>query len=128
TPDDAVRLIQERGFSRLPVYADRELNIVGVVTTMDLLRRGAEARDLKTLMRPATYAPETKRIDELLTEMQKGRVPLAGVVDEDGAGGGVVAGEDNVEQIVGGVPDEPHKTPPPVQRRPGSGSPAAPPP
>jgi putative hemolysin len=84
TPDDAIRLIQERGFSRIPVYADRELNMVGVVTAMDLLRRGAEAADLKSLMRPATYAPETKRIDELLTEMQKGRVQLAVVVDEYG--------------------------------------------
>jgi CBS domain containing-hemolysin-like protein len=118
TPDDAVRLIQERGFSRLPVYADRELNIVGVVTTMDLLRRGAEARDLKTLMRPATYAPETKRIDELLTEMQKGRVQLAVVVDEYGAAVGIVTIEDIVEQIVGEIQDEHDKTPSAVERLP----------
>jgi CBS domain containing-hemolysin-like protein len=118
TPDDAVRLIQERGFSRLPVYADRELNIVGVVTTMDLLRRGAEARDLKTLMRPATYAPETKRIDELLTEMQKGRVQLAVVVDEYGAAVGIVTIEDIVEQIVGEIQDEHDKTPSTVERLP----------
>ncbi len=118
TPDDAVRLIQERGFSRLPVYADRELNIVGVVTTMDLLRTGAEARDLKALMRPATYAPETKRIDELLTEMQKGRVQLAAVVDEYGAAVGIVTIEDIVEQIVGEIQDEHDKTPSTVERLP----------
>jgi len=118
TPDDAVRLIREQGFSRLPVYADRELNIVGVVTTMDLLRRGAEARDLKTLMRPATYAPETKRIDELLTEMQKGRVQLAVVVDEYGAAVGIVTIEDIVEQIVGEIQDEHDKTPSTVERLP----------
>jgi putative hemolysin len=118
TPDDAVRLIRERGFSRLPVYADRELNIVGVVTTMDLLRRGAEARDLKALMRPATYAPETKRIDELLTEMQKGRVQLAVVVDEYGAAVGIVTIEDIVEQIVGEIQDEHDKTPSTVERLP----------
>ncbi len=118
TPDDAVRLIQERGFSRLPVYADRELNIVGVVTTMDLLRTGAEARDLKALMRPATYAPETKRIDELLTEMQKGRVQLAVVVDEYGAAVGIVTIEDIVEQIVGEIQDEHDKTPSTVERLP----------
>jgi len=117
-PEDAVRLIQERGFSRLPVYADRELNIVGVVTTMDLLRRGAETRDLKTLMRPATYAPETKRIDELLTEMQKGRVQLAVVVDEYGAAVGIVTIEDIVEQIVGEIQDEHDKTPSTVERLP----------
>ena len=118
TPDDAIRLIQERGFSRIPVYADRELNVVGVVTAMDLLRRGAEAPDLKTLMRPATYAPETKRIDELLTEMQKGRVKLAVVVDEYGGAVGIVTVEDIVEQIVGEIQDEHDRAPAMVERLP----------
>jgi magnesium and cobalt exporter, CNNM family len=118
TPDEAIRLIQERGFSRIPVYADRELNIVGVVTAMDLLRRGAEAPDLKPLMRPATYAPETKRIDELLTELQKGRVQLAVVVDEYGAAVGIVTVEDIVEQIVGEIQDEHDRTPATVERLP----------
>ena len=118
TPDDAIRLTQERGFSRLPVYADRELNMVGVVTAMDLLRRGAEASDLKSLMRPATYAPETKRIDELLTEMQKGRVQLAIVVDEYGGAVGIVTIEDIVEQIVGEIQDEHDRTPATVERLP----------
>ena len=118
TPDDAIRLIQERGFSRIPVYADRELNVVGVVTAMDLLRRGAEAPDLKTLMRPATYAPETKRIDELLTEMQKGRVQLAVVVDEYGGAVGIVTVEDIVEQIVGEIQDEHDRAPAMVERLP----------
>jgi CBS domain containing-hemolysin-like protein len=117
-PDDAIRLIQERGFSRIPVWADRELNVVGVVTAMDLLRRGAEASDLKTLMRPATYAPETKRIDELLTEMQKGRVQLAVVVDEYGGAVGIVTVEDIVEQIVGEIQDEHDRTPATVERLP----------
>jgi magnesium and cobalt exporter, CNNM family len=118
TPDDAIRLIQERGFSRIPVYADRELNMVGVVAAMDLLRRGAEASDLKSLMRPATYAPETKRIDELLTEMQKGRVQLAIVVDEYGGAVGIVTIEDIVEQIVGEIQDEHDRTPATVERLP----------
>ena len=118
TPDDAIRLIQERGFSRIPVYADRELNMVGVVAAMDLLRRGAEAADLKSLMRPATYAPETKRIDELLTEMQKGRIQLAIVVDEYGGAVGIVTIEDIVEQIVGEIQDEHDRTPATVERLP----------
>jgi magnesium and cobalt exporter, CNNM family len=118
TPEEAIRLVQERGFSRIPVYADRELNIVGVLTAMDLLRRGAETPDLKTLMRPATYAPETKRIDELLTEMQKGRVQLAVVVDEYGAAIGIVTVEDIVEQIVGEIQDEHDRTPALVERLP----------
>ncbi|HEX6774548.1 MAG TPA: CNNM domain-containing protein, partial [Methylomirabilota bacterium] len=81
-PDEAVRLMQERGFSRIPVFTDRVINVVGVVTAMDLLRRGAEAPDLKSLMRPATYVPETKRIDDLLREMQKARLQMAVVIDE----------------------------------------------
>jgi len=113
-----VRLIAERGFSRIPIYADRIFNVVGVVTAMDLLRRGAEAPDLKSLMRPATYAPETKRIDELLTELQKGRVQLAVVVDEYGAAVGIVTVEDIVEQIVGEIQDEHDRTPATVERLP----------
>ena len=92
------------------MYTDRVINIVGVVTAMDLLRRGADAPDLKSLMRPATYAPETKRIDDLLTEMQKARVQLAVVIDEYGGAVGIVTVEDIVEQIVGEIQDEHDRT------------------
>jgi putative hemolysin len=105
-PEDAVRLIRERGFSRIPVFTDRVINIVGVVAAMDLLSRGAEAPDVKSLMRPATYVPETKRIDELLKEMQKARVQLAVVIDEYGGAVGIVTVEDIVEQVVGEIHDE----------------------
>ena len=118
SPGDAVRLIQERGFSRIPVFTDRVLNIVGVVTTMDLLNRGVDAPDLRALMRPATYVPETKRIDELLREMQKNRVQLAVVVDEYGGAVGIVTVEDIVEQIVGEIRDEHDRTPDTVERLP----------
>jgi CBS domain containing-hemolysin-like protein len=118
TPDDAVLLIAERGFSRIPVFTDRVFNIVGVVTAMDLLRRGADAPDLRSLMRPATYAPETKRIDDLLREMQKARVQLAVVVDEYGGAVGIVTLEDIVEEVVGEIRDEHDKTPDTVDRLP----------
>jgi len=118
SPGDAVRLIQERGFSRIPVFTDRVFNIVGVVTTMDLLNRGAEAPDLRALMRPATYVPETKRVDELLREMQKNRVQLAVVVDEYGGAVGIVTVEDIVEEIVGEIRDEHDRTPDTVERLP----------
>jgi putative hemolysin len=117
-PDEAVRLMSERGYSRIPVYADRILNVVGVVTAMDLLRRGAQAADVRALMRPATYVPETKRIDELLTEMQKARVQLVVVVDEYGAAVGIVTVEDIVEEIVGEIQDEHDRTPDSVERLP----------
>jgi putative hemolysin len=106
SPDECVRLIAERGFSRIPIYADRIFNVVGVVTAMDLLRQGAEARDVRAFMRPATYVPETKRIDDLLREMQKARVQLVVVVDEYGAAVGIVTVEDIVEEVVGEIRDE----------------------
>jgi len=115
---DAVRLIQERGFSRIPVFTDRVFNIVGVVTAMDLLRRGGPAQDLRALMRPATYVPETKRIDDLLREMQKNRVQLAVVVDEYGSAVSIVTVEDIVEQVVGEIRDEHDRTPDTVERLP----------
>ncbi|MGH7374256.1 MAG: hemolysin family protein [Candidatus Rokuibacteriota bacterium] len=118
SPADAVRLIQERGFSRIPVFTDRAFNIVGVVTTMDLLRLGGQAPDLRSLMRPATYAPETKRIDDLLREMQKNRVQLAVVVDEYGGAVGIVTVEDIVEEVVGEIHDEHDRTPDTVERLP----------
>jgi len=118
TPDECVRLIAERGFSRIPIYADQIFNVVGVVTAMDLLRHGATAPDARALMRPATYVPETKRIDDLLREMQKARVQLVVVVDEYGAAVGIVTVEDIVEQIVGEIRDEHDRTPDTVERLP----------
>ncbi|HSE05300.1 MAG TPA: hemolysin family protein [Methylomirabilota bacterium] len=118
SPADAVQLIQERGFSRIPVFTDRVFNVVGVVTTMDLLNRGVDAPDLRALMRPATYVPETKRIDELLREMQKNRVQLSVVVDEYGGAVGIVTVEDIVEQVVGEIRDEHDRTPDTVERLP----------
>ncbi len=117
-PDDAVRLVAERGFSRIPLFTDRVFNLIGFVTAMDLLRRGAQAFDLRSIMRPATYAPETKRIDDLLREMQKGRIQLAVVVDEYGGAVGIVTIEDILEQIVGEIEDEHDRTPATVERLP----------
>ncbi len=118
TPEEAVRLIGERGFSRIPVFTDRVFNIVGVVTAMDLLRRGAEAVNLRSLMRPATYVPETKRIDDLLREMQKARLQLVVVVDEYGGAVGIATVEDIVEQVVGEIQDETDRPPDTVERLP----------
>jgi putative hemolysin len=115
---DAIRLIQQRGFSRLPVYGQRETNVAGVVTSMDLLRRGGQARAVTEIMRPPTFVPETKRIDDLLREMQKSRNQLAIVVDEYGGATGIVTLEDIVEQIVGEIHDEHDRTPATVERLP----------
>jgi putative hemolysin len=118
SPMDAVALIRERGFSRLPVFAQRETSITGVVAAMDLLARGAAAATVRDLMRTPLYVPEPKRIDELLREMQKSRVHLAVVVDEYGGATGIVTLEDVVEQIVGEIEDEHDRTPASVERLP----------
>src|SRR5437867_12805948 len=81
TPDECVRLIAERGFSRIPIYADQIFNVVGVVTAMDLLRHGATAPDARALMPPPTYVPETNRILDPLLHLQKAPVHLGVVVD-----------------------------------------------
>jgi CBS domain containing-hemolysin-like protein len=118
SPMDAVALIQQRGFSRLPVFADRETNLTGVVAAMDLLARGAAAPSVRDLMRAPLYVPESKRIDDLLREMQKSRIHLAVVVDEYGGATGIVTLEDVVEEIVGEIEDEHDRTPASVERLP----------
>jgi CBS domain containing-hemolysin-like protein len=118
TTADAIALVRERGFSRIPIYSQRETNVIGVVTAMDLLRRGGQVRGVPELMRQPTFVPETKRIDDLLREMQKGRNQLAVVVDEYGGAVGIVTVEDIVEEVVGEIRDEHDRTPDTVERLP----------
>jgi CBS domain containing-hemolysin-like protein len=118
TPADAVALIAERGFSRIPIFRQRETNIAGIVAAMDLLSRGVEARTVEQLMREPYYVPETKRIDDLLRDMQRTRSHMAVVVDEYGGSTGIVTLEDILEQIVGQIEDEHDRAPASVQRLP----------
>jgi putative hemolysin len=118
SPADAVALVLERGFSRIPIYETRETSLVGVVAAMDLLVRGAEVTRLSELMRPPYYVPETKRIDDLLREMQRARNHLAVVVDEYGGSTGIVTLEDIVEEIVGEIEDEHDRPPTSIDRLP----------
>jgi putative hemolysin len=118
TPADAVALVQRRGFSRIPVYAQRETNIIGVVGAMDIFARGAEATTLQQLMRPPVFVPETKRADDLLRDMQRSRNHMAVVVDEYGGSTGVVTLEDILEEIVGEIRDEHDRASAAVERLP----------
>jgi CBS domain containing-hemolysin-like protein len=118
TPRDAVTFIMERGFSRVPIYRQRETNVVGVVGAKDILIRGAAVRALDELKRPPYYVPETKRIDDLLREMQRNRTHMAVVVDEYGGATGVVTLEDILEQIVGEIQDEHDRAAAPAERLP----------
>jgi putative hemolysin len=118
TAAEAIALVRQRGFSRIPIFSQRETNVIGMVTAMDLLRRGGQVGAVPELMRQPTFVPETKRIDDLLREMQKGRNQLAVVVDEYGGATGIVTLEDIVEQIVGEIQDEHDRTPATVERLP----------
>ena len=111
TVEEAVARIRESGHSRLPVYRERIDHVIGIVTALDVFQRGATEESVNALLRPAYYVPETKRIDELLRDMQRQRIQLAVVVDEYGGSEGIVSVEDIVEEIVGEIEDE-HERPP----------------
>jgi putative hemolysin len=105
----AVKLVIDRGFSRVPVYRETIDDIVGIVYAKDLLRafsNGNGAVELSDLLREPMFIPETKRLDQLLTEMRAARTHLAIVVDEYGGTAGLVTIEDLLEEIVGEIEDE----------------------
>ncbi len=109
TLEEAVSEIVEHGHSRLPVYQETVDDVTGVLNVKDLLRPPEnQGQPLRAgqLARPATFVPETKRLGELLQEMQANNVQLAIVVDEYGGTAGLVSIEDLLEEIVGPIRDE----------------------
>ncbi len=95
--------------SRIPVYEGTPDQIVGILYARDLFRRlarGEKDVSLRQYLRPAQFVPETKRVDELLREMQRNKVHMAIVVDEYGGTAGLVTIEDLIEEIVGEIRDE----------------------
>jgi putative hemolysin len=105
---DAARLINETGFSRLPVYQGNIINIVGVVNAFDILKQMPDAggRSVRDALRQILYIPASKAAGALLIEMQKRGEPMAAVVDEYGGAVGIVTIEDILEEIVGDIRDE----------------------
>jgi CBS domain containing-hemolysin-like protein len=106
---DVMKLINETGFSRIPLYAESIDHVVGVVYAKDLLaylRSGELAPSLRAIARPPYFVPETKRVDELLSEMRRDQVHMAIAVDEYGGTAGLVTVEDLIEEIVGEIADE----------------------
>jgi putative hemolysin len=100
-------LFREEQYSRIPVYRENLDNIVGIVFVKDLVALPAGAEPpLTTLMRGAYFVPESKRVSELLKEMQRRQVQMAIVVDEYGGTAGLVTVEDLLEEIVGEIRDE----------------------
>jgi CBS domain containing-hemolysin-like protein len=106
---DVVELMGQSGHSRLPVYEESIDHIVGVIHSRDLLTLLARPRpdsSLRDVSRPAFFIPETKRLDDLLEELQQKSLQMAIVVDEYGGTEGLVSMEDLLEEIVGEIEDE----------------------
>ena len=101
-------LIIKSGYSRIPVYAGTRDNIKGLLYSKDLLPHLDKPATFRwqSLVRPAYYVPETKKIDDLLNEFQENKVHLAVVVDEYGGTSGIITLEDILEEIVGDISDE----------------------
>ncbi|MGB8019957.1 MAG: hemolysin family protein [Candidatus Nanopelagicales bacterium] len=120
----AMSLALRSGFSRIPVIGDGPDDVVGVFYLKDVARRLLEHRDAETtqriesLMRPATFVPDSKRVDALLRELQGQRVHMAIAIDEYGGTAGLVTIEDVLEEIVGEIADEYDFEVPEIERLP----------
>jgi len=119
----ALLLFLRSGFSRIPVIGDGVDDVLGVLYLKDVIRRTqtdpqADAVPVVELMREATFVPESKPVDDLLSEMQAARTHLAIVVDEYGGTAGLVTIEDILEEIVGEITDEYDVERPPIERLP----------
>ena len=113
----ATRML-DSGHSRLPVFEDAPDNIIGILYSRDLLAAALSSvpsQQLRDLIRPAFFVPESKRVDEMLTEFQSRRIHMAIVVDEYGSTAGIVTVEDLIEEIVGEIEDEFDKGQPDLQ-------------
>jgi magnesium and cobalt transporter len=107
TLQDLRELFREQQYSRMPVYRENLDNIVGIVFVKDLVALPPTAEPpITTLMRSAYFVPESKRVSELLKEMQRRQAQMAIVVDEYGGTAGLVTVEDLLEEIVGEIRDE----------------------
>ncbi|SEF76718.1 gliding motility-associated protein GldE [Parabacteroides chinchillae] len=105
---DVTEFIVKSGYSRIPVYAGTEDNIKGILYIKDLLPylEKPDTFRWQSLIRPAYFVPETKKIDDLLEEFRTNKIHMAIVVDEFGGTSGIVTMEDILEEIVGEISDE----------------------
>ena len=110
TPQNALDVAIEEGFSRIPVYDTEPDNVVGVLYEKDLVRalRNPESApgNVRPLVREPYFVPETVKVADLLREMKRRRVHMAIVVDEHGDVAGLATLEDILEEIVGEIADE----------------------
>ncbi len=104
-----IQVILERGHSRLPVYKDNLDQIQGILLAKDLLvfwNKPATAINIATVLRPAFFIPEAKKISDLLRDFVEKKIQIAIVIDEYGGTSGLITIEDILEEIVGEIYDE----------------------
>jgi CBS domain containing-hemolysin-like protein len=112
TARQALSLALRSGFSRIPVVGENEDDVIGIAYLKDLVEHTEKNRDsesaekVESVMRPATFVPESKPVDALLRDMQAKQIHLAIVIDEYGGTAGLVTIEDILEEIVGEITDE----------------------
>jgi len=119
TFEEAIRIFNETGFSRIPVFHDRIDNITGILNVKDVFSAMVTRRKdatIREIMYDPTFVPETKKIDDLLKELQVRRVQIAVAIDEYSSFVGIVTVEDILEEIVGDIQDEFDKEEPDVQK------------
>ncbi len=122
--EEAITQAIDAGYSRIPCYEDSTDNIIGLVYLKDMVqqaRSGAGEQSVRTVVRDAVFVPESKRLTELLREMQTDKFHMAIVVDEYGGTAGLVTLEDLLEEIVGDISDEFDAEEPGVEELPGGG-------
>jgi putative hemolysin len=116
--EDVIRIFNESGFSRIPVYHDQIDNITGILNVKDVFAAMVSRRKdstIREVMYDPTFVPDTKKIDDLLKELQVHRVQIAVVIDEYSSFVGIVTVEDILEELVGDIMDEYDKDEPEVQ-------------
>jgi magnesium and cobalt transporter len=107
-PDRFIPLVIETAHSRFPVIGEGKDDVIGILLAKDLLRyyAGEEEFNVREMLRPAVFIPESKPLNVLLKEFRKNRNHIAIVVDEYGGVAGLITIEDVLEQIVGDIEDE----------------------
>ncbi|HRI18020.1 MAG TPA: transporter associated domain-containing protein [Burkholderiaceae bacterium] len=105
--EQLLHVVIDTAHSRFPVFEDRRDNIIGILMAKDLLKlQRAPDLNLRTLLRPAVFVPESKGLNELLRDFRSNRNHLAIVIDEFGNTAGLITIEDVLEEIVGEIEDE----------------------
>jgi len=108
SPDQFIPMVMQTGHSRFPVIGENKDDVLGIMLAKDLLGyyAGEEEFNVREMLRPAVFIPESKPLNVLLKEFRKNRNHIAIVVDEYGGVAGLVTIEDVIEQIVGDIEDE----------------------